>query len=71
MPESIVFSDVVDAVDEMTVEEQETLLAIVRRRLLERGRQRVLRDVEEGRAALARGDCKLMTAAEIMKEVRT
>ena len=44
------FAEVLEAVDQLSTEEQETLVAIVRRRMAERGRKRLAADVQEARA---------------------
>jgi hypothetical protein len=51
------FADVLDAVDRLSTEEQETLLEIVQRRMAERRRTRLAAEVKEARAEFARGDC--------------
>ena len=65
------FSSVLDAIEQLSDEEQETLLDIVRRRLAERGRQRIVRDVEEGRREFAAGRLKPMSVDEIMDEINS
>ena len=62
------FSDVVNATDELTAEEQETLLELLRRRLADRKRAQLARDVAEGRAEYASGRAKRMSVNEIMDE---
>lgn len=64
------FSDVVDAADELSVEEQETLLAILRRRLAERRRAELVREVAEARAEHQAGRSHPASVSEIMVEVR-
>jgi hypothetical protein len=63
------FSNVLDAIEQLSSEEQETLVDIVRHRLAERGRQRVIRDVKESRRELAAGLLKAMSVDEIMDEI--
>jgi hypothetical protein len=63
------FSNVLDAVEQLSHEEQETLVDIVRHRLAERGRKRIVRDVEEGRREFASGRLKPMSVDEIMDEI--
>ena len=55
--------------DKRSQEEQEVRLDIVRRRLAERGRQRIIRDVEEGEREFAAGRLKPMSVEEIMDEI--
>jgi hypothetical protein len=65
------FSSVLDAIEQLSDDEQETLLDIVRRRLAERGRQRIVRDVEEGRREFSAGKLKPMSVDEIMDEINS
>ena len=63
------FSNVLDAIEQLSYDEQETLVDIVRHRLAERGRHRVIRDVEESRRELAAGRLKAMSVDEIMHDI--
>ena len=64
-----IFADVVDAADRLTSEEKEELIAILRRRLAEEGRRRVLADIEESRREFAAGLVKPVTAEELIREI--
>jgi hypothetical protein len=64
----MVFSEVVSAADNLSAEEQETLLEILQRRLAERRRAQLTRDVTEARAEYANGHAKPSSAGEIMDE---
>jgi hypothetical protein len=63
-----IFSEVVDAADCLSIEEQEELLAIVRRRLAERRRAELVRDVQDARAKFAAGAGRAASVDEIMDE---
>jgi hypothetical protein len=65
------FSNVLDAVERLSDEDQETLLDIIRHRLAQRGRDRIARDVEEGRREFAAGRLKPMSVDEIMDEINS
>ena len=43
------FAEVLDAIDQLPIEDQETLIDIVRHRLADQGRKRVVADVAEAR----------------------
>jgi hypothetical protein len=64
------FSDLVDATDNLSVDEQETLVEILRRRIAERNRAALVRDVAEARAEFGAGGAQPATVDEIMAEVR-
>jgi hypothetical protein len=51
------------------MEEQETLIEVLRRRMAELRRQQIVRDVRDAREAFAAGKCRPATAQEILKEI--
>ena len=63
------FGEVLEAVDRLSPEEQETLMEIVHRRLAEQNRKRLVAEVQEARAEFAEGRCRPATADEIMAEI--
>lgn len=65
----ISFGEVLEAVETLSVDEQETLVEIVERRLAERSRQRIIADVLEARAQFARGECKPVSVDSLMEEI--
>lgn len=69
MSQVITFADVVDAADRLSPDEQLELISILKRRMVEAGRARILRDIAEGREEFARGECSAMTVDEIMREI--
>ena len=64
------FSDVVDAADDLSVDEQETLVEILRRRIAKRNRDALVRDVAEARAEFQSGSTRAASVSDIMDEVR-
>lgn len=66
---SSAFDQALDAVEVLSPEEQEDLLLIVRRRLAEAGRQRLLANIEEARREYAEGKARVMSVDEIMREI--
>ena len=64
----VMFSDVVDAADRLSTEEQEELLELLRRRLAERRRAQLVREVQESRAEFAAGQAGSASADEIIDE---
>ncbi len=63
------FSDILDAADGLSVDEQETLLEILQRRIAERNRAELVREVAESRAEFGKGAAKVGSAKDIMDEV--
>ena len=64
------FSDVVGATDDLSVDEQETLVEILRRRIAMQNRNALVRDVEEARAEYQSGQTCTKSPSGIMDEVR-
>jgi len=68
MSQSIVFADVLDAVEQLDTDAQSELVVILSRRLAERGRERVVAAVVQARREFAAGQCQAMTASELVRE---
>ena len=62
------FAEIVDAASELTLDEQETLLEVLRRRIAESNRARLVADVAEARAEFAAGQTRTRSVSEIMDE---
>ena len=58
MEQLIPFGEVLEAIDQLSLDEQETLLDIVQRRLAERGRKRLAAEIQEARQEFASGGIK-------------
>ncbi len=66
----MVFSDIVDAAEGLSPDEQLALVGILQRRIAEKNRQAMLQDIAESREAFDKGDCQSATAREIMDEIQ-
>ena len=64
------FSDVVDAADNLSVDEQETLVEILRHRIAKQYRDALGRDVAEARAEFQSGKTRATSVSDIMDAVR-
>ena len=62
------FSDIVDATDRLSTDEKQVLVELLRRRIADENRKRLVQDVKEGREEYARGECREGTADEIIDE---
>jgi len=69
MEQTIPFGEVLDAIDKLSQEEQETLLAIVQHRIAERGRKQLAAEIQEVRQEFAASRCQPATVDELMKEI--
>ena len=63
------FADVLEAVEELTVDEKETLVDILQNRLRETKRQRIVKSVKESRREFESGKLKPASVDDIMNEV--
>jgi len=69
MKTSLPFGEILDAADALSIEDQEALIAVLRRRIIESRRQEILKDIHEAEQEFDRGQCRPATAAELMKEI--
>jgi hypothetical protein len=68
MSQPIVFSDILDAAEQLDADAQVELVAVLSRRLAERGRERVAAEVAQARREFAAVQCQEMTAADLVRE---
>lgn len=64
------FSEIAEAADNLSLDEQQTLLELLRHRIAERNREAIVRDVEESRLEFQQGNLKSSSVSEIMDEVK-
>lgn len=69
MENELAFGEVLEAADQLSLEEQETLADILQRRIIERRRQDLAADVEAARREYRAGSCEAVTADELMAEI--
>lgn len=65
-----IFSEVVDAADKLSLDEQETLVEILRRRIAKRNRDALVRDVADAHNEFQSGKSRPTSVSDIMDEVR-
>ncbi len=63
------FAQVLDSADELGVEEQESLVEVLQRRLAERRREALLEAVKSARAEFKTGCCRPATPKQIAKRI--
>ena len=68
MNQPIVFADVLEAAEQLDVDGQAEVVAVLSRRLAERGRERVAATVAQARREFATGECQAKTAADLVRE---
>jgi hypothetical protein len=63
------FQQAIDAVEQLSADEQAMLIEIVRQHLIEERRTEISAEISAARAAYGRGDVTRGTAEELMKEL--
>jgi hypothetical protein len=63
------FAQVLDAADQLPLDDQESLAEILHRRVVERRREELAREVQQARREFARGGCASVSAHELMSEI--
>ena len=69
MTQQMLFGEVLEAADQLSLDEQHELIAILNRRVALASRQRLMEEVEEARKDFAEGRCVPATPDEIMREI--
>ena len=63
------FAEVLEAVEELPIDEKEMLLDILQNRLREDTRRRIVKSVKESRREFEKGNLKPSSVDDIMKEI--
>ena len=63
------FGDVLEAVDKLSLEEQETLIEVLHRRIIERRREELAQDIQQAQQEFQAGQCRPGTPTELMDEI--
>jgi hypothetical protein len=64
------FADIIAAAGNLSADEQQSLIAILQRRLIDESRKRLRNEVDAARAEHASGASRAASAAELMDEIR-
>ncbi len=69
MESVLAFGEVLEVVDKLSLEEQETLIGVVRRRIIERRREELAKEIEDAQREFQAGHCRPMTPDELVAEI--
>lgn len=69
MTPTLPFSEVLEAIDQLSLDEQETIMGILQHRVAEQGRENIANEVESARDEWHQGKCKATTVDELMDEL--
>ena len=65
------FGEVLEGIETLSLEDQEILKEILHRRIVERRREELVRDVQEARQEFEAGQCRPATPKEVMNEIES
>jgi hypothetical protein len=66
---SVRFADLVDMIDRLPLEERESLVAVVRKRIADDQRRRISASIRSARREHRHGRCKPTTPDALMREI--
>jgi hypothetical protein len=69
MEHAIPFCQVLEAIGKLSLDEQQTLLEIVAKRMTEESRKKILGDIEEAKREFSEGRCEPSTPQKIMDDI--
>jgi hypothetical protein len=69
MQATVSFREVLEATDKLSLDEQDTLIEILQRRLRERRRAIIAKNIQAAKKEFEQGDCQSATPSEIMKDI--
>jgi hypothetical protein len=69
MEKMIAFGEVLEAVDKLPLGDQEALLEVLHRRIIERRREELAKDIDQAQQEFQAGQCRPITPSELMHEI--
>jgi len=69
MEKIVTFAEVLEAADELPLEDQESLAEILHRRIIERRRGELAREALDARQEYEQGGCQPVTVDDLMAEI--
>jgi hypothetical protein len=69
MEQTVTFGEVLEAAETLSLEEKESLIEILKRRLIEARREELAKEIESARSEFQAGQCKAATPETLIKEI--
>lgn len=69
MMKSVPFAEILEAADNLPIEDQATLVTILKNRLRERVRAELVKDIQEAGKEFEQGKARPVTPDELMREI--
>ena len=63
------FSEILESADKLALDEQETLMEVLHRRIAERRRAGLAKEIQNAQQEFRQGTCKPATPSELMTEI--
>lgn len=63
------FDEVLEAVDKLSLEEQEALIEVLHRRIIEHRREELAKEIQQAQQEFRAGQCQPVTPTELIKEI--
>ena len=71
MAKAPLFEEVLEDIETLSLEDQEILIEILHRRIVERRREELAQDVQQARQEFQAGQCRPVTPEELMNEIES
>jgi hypothetical protein len=65
----ITFATILDAADQLPLEDQKNLIDILQKRLRDHRRAELVQEVQQAQQEFAQGQCKITTPQQIIEEI--
>ena len=69
MEGNVRFGEILEEADRLPLEDQETLIEVLQRRMRDRRRAELAKDIQEAQEEFQKGSCRPATADELMREI--
>ena len=71
MAKAPLFEEVLEDIETLSLEDQEILIEILHRRIVERRREEFAQDVQQARQEFQAGQCRPVTPEELLNEIES
>lgn len=69
MENNVGFGEILEEADRLPLEDQETLIEVLQRRIRDRRRAELAKDIQEAQKEFEEGSCRPATPGELIREI--
>lgn len=69
MGHAVLFGELLEAADKLSLDEQEALMEILNKRVIEHRREELVKDIQNAQKEFKEGSCMPATPSELMTEI--